>query len=121
LFTVSIQTHFWAAHSLTLPDGSREPGHSHNWAVTANVSSSELKPMGIVMDFGRLKTMVDGIVADFGKTPLEKVDYFRQNNPSAENVAKYIYEKLRPVLPRSLKLEYVSVLEQPGCMAIFGE
>jgi 6-pyruvoyl-tetrahydropterin synthase len=92
LFTVSVETHFWASHRLTLPDGSKEPLHHH-----------------------------DNIVADFGNSPLEKLDYFQRNNPSAENVAKYIYEKLEPELPKDLKLSHIRVVEQPGCSVKFGE
>jgi 6-pyruvoyltetrahydropterin/6-carboxytetrahydropterin synthase len=121
LFTVSVETHFWASHRLTLPDGSKEPLHHHNWFVTADVSGSELDSMGLVMDFRRLKAIVDNIVADFGNSPLEKLDYFQRNNPSAENVAKYIYEKLEPELPKDLKLSHIRVVEQPGCSVKFGE
>ncbi|MHC4646056.1 MAG: 6-pyruvoyl trahydropterin synthase family protein [Planctomycetota bacterium] len=121
MFSVSVQTHFWASHSLTLPDGSKEMPHNHNWAVTANVSSGELNPMGIVMDFRMLKGIINTLVADFDNTPLENVDYFKKNNPSAENLAKYIYEKMRAMLPNNLELENIRIVEQPGCMAIFGK
>ncbi|MHC4424383.1 MAG: 6-pyruvoyl trahydropterin synthase family protein, partial [Planctomycetota bacterium] len=79
MFTISVETCFWASHQLTLPDGSKESLHHHNWVVTADVSSNELNSMGLVMDFHRLKAMVDNIVADFDNIQLEKLDYFRQN------------------------------------------
>ena len=121
MFTVSVETHFWASHRLTLPDGSKEPLHQHNWMATADVSSSKLDSMGLVMDFRRLKAMLDGIVAEFDNISLDRIDYFRQNNPSAETVAKYIYEKLELILPEAVKLEAVRVGETPGCWAKFGK
>ena len=121
MFTVSVETHFWAPHQLTLSDGSKEPLHHHNWAVTADVSSSEPDSMGLVMDFRRLKAMVDKTIADFDNIQLEKLDYFRRNNSSAEMIAKYIYEKLEPDLPKGVKLNYIRVVEQPGCSAKFGK
>ncbi|MHC4572792.1 MAG: 6-pyruvoyl trahydropterin synthase family protein [Planctomycetota bacterium] len=121
MFTARVKTHFWASHQLALPDGSKEPVHSHNWTVTANVSSGKLNRMGLVTDFRRLKEIVDNIIADFDNTPLEKLDFFRRNNSSAENVAKYIYEKLEPRLPKNLKLNHIRVIEQPGCSAQFGK
>jgi len=121
LFSVSVETHFWASHQLTLPDGSKEPLHQHNWVVTVDVNSSELNSMGLIMDFRRLKTMVDNIVTDFDNIQLEKLDYFQQNNSSAEAVARYIYEKLEPRLSRDLKLNYIRVAEQPGCSAKFSK
>jgi len=121
LFSVSVETHFWASHQLTLPDGSKESLHQHNWVVTADVGSSELNSMGLIMDFRRLKTMVDNIVTDFDNMQLEKLDYFQQNNSSAEAVARYIYEKLELRLSRGLKLNYIRVVEQPGCSAKFSK
>jgi len=93
--------------------------HHHNWVVTADVSGSELDSMGLIMDFRRLKAMVDSIVADFDNIQLEKLDYFQRNNSSAENVAKYVYEKLEPKLPGTVKLNHIRVFEEPGCSAIF--
>ena len=121
MFTVSVETHFWASHQLTLPDGSKESLHHHNWTVTADVSSGELDSMALVVDFRRLRIMLDSIVADFDNIRLEKLDYFRQNNSSAEAVAKYIYEKLGPKLPKGLKLKYIRVAEQQGCSAKFSK
>ncbi|MHC4571398.1 MAG: 6-pyruvoyl trahydropterin synthase family protein [Planctomycetota bacterium] len=121
MFTVSVETHFWASHQLTLPDGSKEPLHHHNWAVTADVSSDKLNSMGLVMDFCRLKTAVDNIVAEFDNGQLDKIDYFQRNNSSAENVAKHIYEKLSSKLPRGVKLQSISVVEEPGCWAKFAK
>ena len=121
LFIVSVETHFWASHQLTLADGSKEPLHRHNWAVTADVSSDKLNSMGLVMDFCRLKAMVDKTIAEFDNIPLDRIDYFRRNNSSAENVAKYIYEKLRTKLPGDVNLQSIRVVEEPGCSAKFGK
>jgi len=121
MFTISVETRFWASHRLTLPDGSKEPSHRHNWSVTADVSSSKLDNMGLVMDFCRLKAMVDNIVAKFDNLPLDEVDYFQANGSTAENVAKYIYEKLEPKLPKNVVLNHIKVVEEPGYSAKFGK
>ncbi len=73
------------------------------------------------MDFRRLKAIADNIAAKFDNTPLDEIDYFRQNNPSAESVAKYIYEKIEPNLPKGVCLEAVKVVEQPGYSAKFAK
>ena len=119
MFTVSVETNFWASHQLALPDGSKEALHQHNWAVTANVSSDKLNSVGLVMDFSQLKGMLDNIVAEFDNSALDKMDYFRQNKSSAESVARYIYEKLESSLPGGVKLENIRVVEGPGCSASF--
>ncbi|MBN2313604.1 MAG: 6-carboxytetrahydropterin synthase [Sedimentisphaerales bacterium] len=121
MFTIRVETHFHASHRLTLPDGSTEPAHDHDWLVTADVSSDKLDQMGLVMNFQKLRAMIDETVSDFDHTALETIDYFQRNNSSAENVAKYIYERLQSKLPKGVKLRNVRVVEEPGCSATFGE
>ena len=121
MFAISIESRFEASHQLTLPDGLKESTHRHNWLVTAEISSDRLNNMAVVMDFRQLKAEVDEIVFELDGKPLEKIEYFQQNNPSAENVAKYIYERLKLKLPKGLKLQNVSVIEQPGFSAKFSE
>ena len=119
MFSISVERHFRASHQLTLPDGSKEPVHSHDWVVTADLSSEKLNNMGVVMDFRALQAMIDKTVAEINNKALESIGYFQQNNPSAENVAKYIYEKLLIELPEGVKLQNVRVMEEPGCSAMF--
>lgn len=120
MFTVSVQTCFRASHQLTEPSGSKERAHSHNWLVTAEVCCSGLDRRGLVMDFSRLRTMVDNIVSELGGAALLENDYFKLDSPSAENVARFIYQKLRRKLPKGVKLRTVRVTEEPGCWAGFG-
>jgi len=120
LFSVVVETHFWSSHRLTLPSGAKEPLHRHNWAVTAQVASSRLNDTGLVMDFRRLRQLIRDIVAELDNEDLRKLEFFRRNNPSAENVAKFIYEELKPKLPEGVRLDRVRVVEEPGCSAEFG-
>ena len=121
MFTISVETNFWASHQLTLPDGSKEPPHRHNWSVTVDVSTEALNSMGLVMDFRQLKAMVDKTIAEFDNIPLDRIGYFQRNNSSAENVAKYIYEKLLIKLPKGVKLQSIRIVEEQGCSAKFSE
>jgi 6-pyruvoyltetrahydropterin/6-carboxytetrahydropterin synthase len=121
MFTVSIETQFRASHQLILPDGSKEPLHQHDWVVTAKVCSDKLDDVGLVMDFRQLKAMVNEITSGFDNIRLDSIDYFQQHNPSAENVAKYIFEKLEPKLPSGVKLRSIKVVEEPGCFAKFSK
>ena len=121
MFIISVERHFRASHQLTLPDGSKEPVHQHDWVVTADISSERLNNMGVVMDFQILQAMIDKTVAGFDNKALESISYFQQNNPTAENVAKYIYEKLRIELPKGVKLVNILIVEELGCSAKFRE
>jgi 6-pyruvoyltetrahydropterin/6-carboxytetrahydropterin synthase len=121
MFTIRVETHFTASHQLTLPDGSKEPLHQHNWAVITNISNDKVDRMGVVMDFCQVKAMVGEITAEFDNSQLDNIDYFRRNNPSAENVARYIFDKLEPKLPGAVQLRSIRVVEEPGCSAKFSK
>jgi 6-pyruvoyl-tetrahydropterin synthase len=73
--------------------------------------------MGLVMDFRDLKSALESVVSEFDNQQLDQLDYFVRNNASAENVAKYVYEKLVPQLPDEVRLDCVSVGEEIGCWA----
>ena len=119
MFTIRVETHFQASHSLRLPGGTSEPVHDHDWQVTAAVSRSKVNSMGLVMDFEKLKAMLDDVVSDLDHVDLGTISALRRNNSSAENVAKYIYERLLVKLPDSVQLRSVRVVEKPGCLAEF--
>ncbi len=121
MFTVSVENHFRASHKLTLPGGSSEPVHEHDWLVTANVCNESLNDSGFVIDFRRLKAMLSDIVAKLDRMQLQKIIYFRRNNPSAENVAKYVYNQLEARLPKGLILKSIRVVEQPGYSAEYAK
>jgi 6-pyruvoyl-tetrahydropterin synthase len=121
MFTISVETCFWASHQLIFLDGSKEPVHYHNWLVTVEVGSKKLNDMAVVMDFHGLKAMVDNITAEFNNKALNRIGYFQQNSPSAETVAKYIYDKISTQLPQGVKIRNVKVVEQAGCSAKYGE
>ncbi|MHC4913799.1 MAG: 6-pyruvoyl trahydropterin synthase family protein [Planctomycetota bacterium] len=121
MFTIRVETYFWASHQLVLPDGTKEPLHQHNWAVTAEVGSSKLNSMGLIMDFHRLKALVHNIVSGLDDTAMEKIDYFQANSSSAENLARYIYERLEPRLPKGVKLQAITVGEEQGSSAKFSK
>ena len=106
---------------MVLPDGSKEPAHSHDWVVTTAVSSEELDDTGVVMDFRTLGEIVENVTGELDNTALGEIEHFRRNNPSAENVAMYIYDKLRVGLPEGVELQSIKVVEEPGCSAKFTE
>ncbi|MEJ2703790.1 MAG: 6-carboxytetrahydropterin synthase, partial [Sedimentisphaerales bacterium] len=95
------------------------PAHGHDWCVIVHISSHRLDKMGLVMNFQKLKAMLNEAVKDFEEVDLDAIDYFRRNNPSAENVAKYVYERLGGRLPKTVKLRTVSVMEEPSCWASY--
>jgi len=119
VFTIRAETCFKATHQLRMEDGSKEPPHEHDWYTFVDVSSERLDHMGLVMDFNTLKRMIDNSVFELTSKPMEEIPFFASNNQSAENVARFIFEKLEPRLPLNVTLKSIRVFEQQGCSAKF--
>ncbi|HIJ66987.1 MAG TPA: 6-carboxytetrahydropterin synthase [Planctomycetes bacterium] len=117
MFTVTVQTSFTARHQLTMPGCEVEPLHEHKWVVRSAVSAEELDENGLVVDFHWLGAKINGVAQLLDGARLEELACFGGTSASAENVAKYIYDKLKPLLPERVKLQYVEVSEAAGCWA----
>ena len=121
MFTITVETSFLASHQLTFKNGTQEDAHEHNWAVKVAVCSEKLNEDGLVMDFCVLKEIIQATVAKFEGKKLGNMDCFSGKNASAEIVAKYIFETIKPQLSGSVKMGYVEVAEAPGCRAKYGD
>ena len=117
MYTITVETKFKAKHQLTLADGSLEELHEHEWIVRAAVSVSKLDKAGLAIDFHNLKKKVEKTTSSLKGVQLESVAHFQGINASAENVAKYVYDKLQQALANHVKLRYVETGEEPGCWA----
>ena len=121
IHSITVKTCFWATHSVLVPDGSLEPKHNHNFAVTAKVSSEKLNDKNMVMDFLDLKKVLDEGADNLSGKVLDDIDYFKTNGQTAEIIAEYFYEKIEKSLPAEVKLESVTVEESADCCAIFSK
>lgn len=117
MYIITVQKSFKARHGLTLPDGSKEPCHEHDWLVTTAVGSQRPDRYGMVMDFRTLGDILQQAIADLQNVELEQVDYFQRKNTSAENIARYVYDRVAGALPGGIKAQYVRVTEAAGCTA----
>ena len=115
MFIISVEKSFTASHQLVFPDGSKETPHDHNWVVIVKISGNKLDNIGLVMNFHDLKAILENILTPLSNVSLNSLKYFKENVPSAENVAKYIFNKLESRLQEKAKLEKVIVEEEPGC------
>lgn len=116
-FEISTTRSFSAAHQLRLYDGSLEPVHGHNWKVRVTVARETLDGIGVVMDFHELERRVDDIIGRWHNRSLNDAPEFRQDNPSAEQVAVAIARLLQ--LPGGVRLRQVEVWETDTNRAVF--
>ena len=118
MYKVESEIEFEASHYLLLAGGQREETHSHPWRVRASVEADGLDESGLVMDFHHLQRLLAEIVAPMSMAGvINEMSEFSNDNPSAERIARYIYEQLAGRLAGNVRLAEVLVWEGIGCRA----
>jgi 6-pyruvoyltetrahydropterin/6-carboxytetrahydropterin synthase len=98
MFELKILSHFSAAHQLTMVAKKCENLHGHNWRVEVCVKGDKLDEAGVVMDFGILKKHVKEIMGRLDHKFLNDLPYFKDIQPSSENLAVYIANSLKEMI-----------------------
>jgi 6-pyruvoyltetrahydropterin/6-carboxytetrahydropterin synthase len=112
MFDIFIETHFSAGHHLRNYPGNCENPHGHNWKVTVTVRATELDELGMGIDFRILKLAVNRVVEDLDHCNLNEHPFFLDKNPSSENIAVYLFNRLRKDLKGDrYKLHSVATFE----------
>ncbi len=94
MFTIKITSQFNSAHNLRGYKGKCEELHGHNWKVEVRASSKELDNLGMVIDFKELKSLLMEILDGLDHKYLNNIEYFKNVNPTSENIAKFVYDKI---------------------------
>ncbi len=122
MYEIEVSDEFSAAHFLKLYDGKWEHRHGHNWKVSVVMRSEKLDSMGVVVDFEALKPSLKKVLAEFHERSFNEHPVFRDEklNPSTENIAKLIHDKLSKNLKSpNAKIVKVTVWETPEASASF--
>jgi len=124
--TVSRKAHFNAAHRLYRKDWTDDKNssvfgkcnnpnfHGHNYELIVSVTGEIDKETGYVIDIKVLKDIIKVQIEDaFDHKNLNiEVAEFKNLNPTAENIAVVIYNKIKPHLDAHLELE-ITLFETP--------
>jgi len=124
MYTLRVETDFAAAHFLEHYHGKCENLHGHNYRVRLWVRCRELGEGGMGADFSLLKKALKEAVNPLDHTNLNDMEVFK-NNPSAERIAKFLFEILKVKIPEcgldSRLLYAVDVFENATSMARYIE
>mgnify|MGYP001350721267 CR=1 FL=1 len=124
--TINRKAHFNAAHRLYRKDWSDEKNdavfgkcnnpnfHGHNYELIVSVTGEIDEKTGYVIDIKVLKDIIKEEVEDaFDHKNLNiEVPEFAELNPTAENIAVVIYNKIKPRLNPTFDLE-ITLYETP--------
>lgn len=110
---LTVCDHFAAAHALRHYQGKCEALHGHNFGVEMCVEGEKLtEPVQFMVDFGVLKDELKKTLALLDHKCLNDLPEFSSLNPSSENLARFIYQKIKPAIESlDVKLVHVSVSE----------
>ena len=97
-YTLKIVSDFASAHTLRDYPGACSRLHGHNWKVEAEVVTTQLDKLGMGIDFKDIKRATREITARLDHQYLNDIAPFTENNPTAENIAAYIYTELSRAL-----------------------
>jgi 6-pyruvoyltetrahydropterin/6-carboxytetrahydropterin synthase len=111
-YNLKIITEFSAAHRLREYEGACSQMHGHNWKVEIEAEASALNELGMGMDFKILKEIARKVLGNLDHRVLNDVAPFDQMNPTAENLAAYLYQALcRQVNHHRIRVAAVTVWE----------
>lgn len=111
-FSVCVSKSFKAKHHLWLHKDKPEPAHPHHWKVEAYIDSQKLDSEGMALDFIELDKDLDLLIKPFKNSDINKIKPFDKINPTAENIASWIFDRLIKKYDTShQKLEKVVIWE----------
>jgi 6-pyruvoyltetrahydropterin/6-carboxytetrahydropterin synthase len=93
MFEVTVEAGFSSGHYLRNYHGKCENPHGHNYRSSSPSSAKSLDEAGLLLDFKLLKQVMRPTVEYLDHQMINDLEPFDELNPSAENLARYFYEK----------------------------
>lgn len=119
MYKVGVRKRFSAAHSLREYGGNCERLHGHNWIVEVVCSGKTTDTLGMLLDFRVLKKELNEILDELDHNFLNDMEPFKTENPSSENIARYIYNRLAARLKSPPDIDEVRVWESDDSWAAY--
>ena len=122
MFQVSVEESFSAGHALRGYKGKCENPHGHNYKVRLTLEGPALDSVGLLYDFVHLKQIIHQVIQAVDHKFLNDLAPFDQLNPSAENIARYLYEEASKQMrkqPDSARIASITVWETDTTAATY--
>jgi 6-pyruvoyltetrahydropterin/6-carboxytetrahydropterin synthase len=122
MYELKIVTQFAAAHQLREYQGGCENLHGHNWKVEVFVKGEKLGKDGLLIDFQVIKNATREVLEELDHTFLNELAPFLEQNPSSENIARYVFNSLNRRLKNdNVRVSRVSAWESDTACATYEE
>lgn len=122
MFELTVHGHFDAAHYLKEYQGKCANIHGHTWRVEIKIRGNDLDQTGMLVDFSLIKKNLKAITEQLDHVLINDLTCFRETNPTAENISRYIYHEMDKSLKEYHVLLFsVTVWESSGAAATYFE
>jgi 6-pyruvoyltetrahydropterin/6-carboxytetrahydropterin synthase len=122
MFEISVEETFSAGHALRGYKGKCENPHGHNYRVRVKVEGEKLDSIGLLFDFVHLKRILRNLIGDVDHKFLNDQAPFDAINPSAENIARFLYEAASEQMrrmPNAPRIKSITVWETDETSATY--
>jgi 6-pyruvoyltetrahydropterin/6-carboxytetrahydropterin synthase len=119
MYELTVKAHFDAAHALRGYPGECKNLHGHTWDVEATVVGEDLDSIEIVYDFKQLKEDLGVVIGQFDHAFLNDVPPFDVLSPTAENLARIIYEAMSAQVGDQVAVKEIAVWESPIAKIVY--
>ena len=93
-YQLKVVTDFAAAHTLRDYPGACSRMHGHNWKVELEAVATQLDDIGMGVDFKVMKQAAREVGGRLDHQYLNDLEPFKNINPTAENIAAYMYKEI---------------------------
>ena len=120
MYELKVLTQFAAAHQLRNYKGKCESLHGHNWKIEVMLKGEKLNSNGLLIDFKEVKEATNRILEELDHSFLNELPQFKDRNPSSENIAAYLFEKLSNRLNNDqIKVSKITAWESDSASASY--
>ena len=119
MYELTVKSHFDAAHALRDYPGECRNLHGHTWDVEATVAGEVLDDIDIVYDFKRLKEDLGAVLEPLDHGFLNEVPPFDTLSPTAENLARVLFEQLSARVGEQVSVKEIAVWESPVARIVY--
>jgi len=122
MYELKIITQFGAAHQLKDTGGECENLHGHNWKIEVFVKGERLDGNGLLVDFKVIKNETKEIIDKLDHKYLNELAWFREMNPTSENISRLIYELLsKKINNKDIRVSRVTTWESDTACATYSD
>jgi 6-pyruvoyltetrahydropterin/6-carboxytetrahydropterin synthase len=120
MYELTVKSEFAASHCLRDYEGKCKHLHGHTFRVEIVVAGRELNKAGMLIDFKEIKSHLHDLLEGLDHAHLNDADYFQRANPTSEQIAKYLFDRLKDKLS-GISVKKVTVWESEKSGASYDE